>query len=67
MCAKCADGEPVNIDGMVNAVDVQLVINDALGLEVSEDCDIDRDGRVNAVDVQLVINAALDVDISGSL
>jgi len=57
----------MNIDGMVNAVDVQLVINDALGLEASEDCDIDRDGRGNAVDVHLVINAALDVDISGSL
>ena len=54
----------VNGDETVNAVDVQLVINDALGLSVGWDCDINDDDTVNAVDVQLVINAALGIDIS---
>lgn len=51
----------VNYSGKVDAVDVQLVINAALGMDVPVDCDIDRDGRVDAVDVQLVINAALEL------
>ena len=46
-------------DGRINAVDVQLVINRALGLSVPQNCDVDGDGKVNAVDVQLVINGAL--------
>ena len=52
---------PGDVDGnsVVNAVDVQLVINEALGITGPHDCDIDGDGVVNAVDVQLVINAAL--------
>ncbi len=54
----------VNNDETVNAVDVQLVINDALGLSVGWDCDINDDDTVNAIDVQLVINAALGIDIS---
>ena len=49
----------VNNDGQTNAVDVQLVINDALGLPADADADIDKDGKTNAVDVQLVINGAL--------
>jgi len=55
----------VNGDGVVNAVDVQLVINAALGIEIdpSYDADINGDGTVNAVDVQLVINAALGIAI----
>ena len=57
----------VNIDGTVGAVDVQLVINDALGLDVPWNCDINCDGRVDAVDVQLVINSALRLDISEAL
>ena len=59
-------GEPGDIDGdgEVNAVDVQLVINAALGIDIGElDADINGDGQVNAVDVQLVINAALGIDI----
>jgi hypothetical protein len=51
----------VNRDGAVNAIDVQLVINAALGLLVDYDCDVDEDGTVNAIDVQLVINAALGI------
>lgn len=43
----------------VDAVDVQLVINSALGLEDRYDCDVSGDAKVDAVDVQTVINAAL--------
>ncbi len=46
-------------NGAVDASDVQLVINAALGIDTGYDCDIDGDGVTNAVDVQLVINAAL--------
>lgn len=54
----------INDDGEVNAVDVQLVINAALGIAIGEfDADVNGDGTVNAVDVQLVINAALGIDI----
>ncbi|MBI5095461.1 MAG: VCBS repeat-containing protein [Candidatus Hydrogenedentes bacterium] len=50
----------VNYDGVVNAVDIQLVINGALSIDISPyNGDIDGDGQVNAVDVQLAINAAL--------
>jgi len=53
----------------VNAVDVQIVINDALGISTGHSCDVDMGGFVDAVDVQLVINAALhiviDHDIDG--
>jgi hypothetical protein len=51
----------LNADGAVNALDVQLVINAALGLPVIYDCDLNEDGQVNAIDVQLVINAALGI------
>lgn len=54
--------EDIDGDGRVNAVDVQLVINAALGLDVGElDADVNGSGSANAVDVQLVINAALGV------
>ncbi|MBI4558636.1 MAG: carbohydrate-binding protein, partial [Candidatus Hydrogenedentes bacterium] len=56
---NCGQPADVNSDGGVNAVDVQVVINDALGLDTGYNSDINRDGNVNAVDVQLVINAAL--------
>lgn len=51
----------VNRSGSVDAVDVQLVINMALGLNVDYNCDLDDNGSVNAVDVQLVINTVLGV------
>jgi hypothetical protein len=52
----------VNRDAAVNAVDVQLVINAALGLDISPvNADVDKSGVTDAVDVQLVINAALDL------
>jgi hypothetical protein len=49
----------VNGDGVVNATDVQLVINAALNLSTGYNCDMNKDNAVNAIDVQLVINAAL--------
>ncbi len=51
----------VNGDGFVNAIDVQLVINEALEIDTGYDYDINGDGTVNALDVQLVINAALGI------
>ena len=51
----------VNNDGVINAVDVQLVINAALGLPVEGEPDINGDNDVNAVDVQLVINGVLGI------
>ncbi|MBI5091281.1 MAG: PKD domain-containing protein [Candidatus Hydrogenedentes bacterium] len=55
----------VNLDGHVDAVDVQLVINAALSVPVASDTDVDFDAAhaTNAIDVQLVINAALGIVI----
>lgn len=56
------DAQPADIDrdGSVNAVDVQIVINAALGLNVNGmPTDVDGQNGTNAVDVQMVINAAL--------
>ncbi|MBI4556253.1 MAG: right-handed parallel beta-helix repeat-containing protein, partial [Candidatus Hydrogenedentes bacterium] len=49
----------VNGDAEVNALDVQLVINAALGVETIRLADLNGDATVDAVDVQLIINAAL--------
>jgi len=51
----------VNATDDVDAVDVQIVINQALGVETQLECDLDGNDSVNAVDVQLVINAALGI------
>ncbi|MBI5090989.1 MAG: hypothetical protein HZB26_00930, partial [Candidatus Hydrogenedentes bacterium] len=48
----------VNGDSHVDAVDVQLVINAALGLTTLYNCDVNG-GGVDATDIQLTINAAL--------
>jgi len=50
----------VNHDGYIDAVDVQLIINAALGLSPS-DLDVNQDDMANAVDIQLVINGALGI------
>jgi len=50
----------VNGDGLVNAVDIQLVINGALGLPTDFPTDVNTDDAVNAIDVQIVINTALE-------
>lgn len=53
-----------DVDGSatVNAIDVQLVINEALGISTGYQCDLNGDDQVNALDVQLVINAALGIE-----
>ncbi len=57
----------LNNDGQADALDVQLVINEALSVLTGYDCDLDGDGLVNALDVQIVINAALGVEIQGGI
>ena len=42
----------VNGDSVVNASDVQLYINKALGVTVEVDANVNSDGNVNAVDVR---------------
>jgi len=51
----------VNGSESIDTVDVQLVINEALGLSTGYNCDLSGDSAINAVDVQLVINAALGI------
>ncbi len=57
-----------NFDGVVEAVDVQLVVSASLGTDIGNyDADINNDYVIDAVDVQLVINATLGIDISGPI
>lgn len=49
----------VNGTRRVDAVDIQLVINELLGLPTGYICDVDDSGSVDTVDIQLVINATL--------
>jgi len=53
----------VNLDGVVNVLDVQLVINVILGNETDVGIvgrsDVSADGRVDVLDVQLIINTIL--------
>jgi len=49
----------VNADGVVDAGDIQLVINAALGMETPVPANVDQVGDINAIDVQLVIKNAL--------
>lgn len=51
----------VNADGRVNATDVQIVVNAALGMDVPVPAKVSGTGPVNAIDVQQVINAALGI------
>jgi hypothetical protein len=53
----------VNRDGVTNVADVQLIINEALGLSPPAN-DLNHDGVVNVADVQIVINAALGLGCS---
>ncbi|MBI4556376.1 MAG: hypothetical protein HY706_02220 [Candidatus Hydrogenedentes bacterium] len=59
----------VDASGAVDAVDVQVVINAALGVAGAFLTDLDYAGTTDAVDVQLVINVALglviDADYDG--
>jgi len=53
------DNFDINRDGTVNAVDLQMVLNAALGAAVGDTTDFNGDGRTDAVDVQLMVNALL--------
>ncbi|MBI1787504.1 MAG: hypothetical protein HYR60_08130 [Acidobacteria bacterium] len=48
----------INSDGLVDARDVQLVINQALGA-ASCTADLDQNGRCDVIDVQRVVNASV--------
>jgi len=49
----------VNRDGVVDARDVQLVINGVLGMDVPVPVDVTGSGSANAMDIQKTINALL--------
>jgi probable HAF family extracellular repeat protein len=53
----------VNQDDVVNVLDVQIMVNEALGGHSPLD-DLNGDGVVNVVDVQIDINAALQLGCS---
>jgi Zn-dependent metalloprotease len=55
------DTQPdINKDGKINAIDVQLVVNGALGrLTRTLNADVNSDYATDAVDVQLLINSVL--------
>jgi hypothetical protein len=48
----------VDQDGIVNVIDVQRIINEALGLIPATDS-LTGSGAVTVADIQIVINAAL--------
>jgi len=59
--AASAHPADLNKDKRINAIDVQIVINGALGVDTQEfETDVNGDGLTNAIDVQSVINAALN-------
>jgi hypothetical protein len=49
----------LNGDGVVNVVDVQLTIDQVLGIFPCTTADLQHSGQCNVVDVQRVVNAAL--------
>lgn len=59
--AAGAQGTDIDGSGAVDAIDIQLVVNAALGVPVPFDCDVDGNGTVDAIDIQRVVNAALGV------
>jgi hypothetical protein len=52
-----------NGDGKTTVADVQLIINESLGLELPVN-DLNSDGSVNVVDIQLVLSAVLNLGCS---
>ena len=54
-------GDACNLtgDGAVNVVDVQLAINQALGIAPCTSADLQHNGQCNVIDVERVVNAAL--------
>lgn len=55
--------EPADLDGngLVESVDIQLVINATLGVAIVPTSDVNGDGIINAADIQLVINTVLGI------
>jgi hypothetical protein len=49
----------LNGDGQINAADVQIAINQALGVVACTNADLVGNGQCNVVDVQRVINASM--------
>jgi hypothetical protein len=49
----------LNGDGVVNAADVQIAVNQAIGTSACSNGDVNHDGVCNILDVQTVINASL--------
>ncbi len=49
----------LNGDGTVNVVDVQLAINQALGLAACTTADLQQNGQCNVIDVQRIIDMVL--------
>jgi hypothetical protein len=49
----------LNGDGIVNSVDVQIAINQALGVTACTTAALTGNGQCNVVDVQRIINASL--------
>jgi hypothetical protein len=49
----------LNDDGLINAVDVQLVVNAALGLRACGAGDLNGDGVCDSTDIQRIVRAAL--------
>lgn len=49
----------LNSDGRVDVVDVQLGLNQALGVSSCTNADLSQDGQCDIVDVQRLVNAAL--------
>jgi hypothetical protein len=56
------EADPMDVDesGTIDSVDVQLVVNDVLGMSIRYNADVNRSGAVDAVDVQLIILAVLE-------
>jgi uncharacterized repeat protein (TIGR01451 family) len=55
----------LNMDGSLNVSDVQIIINEALGVTPATN-DLNHDGVVNVSDVQIAINAALGLGCTAS-
>jgi len=49
----------LNGDGVINILDIQLAINQALGISACSTADVNRDGQCNVIDVQLIIVGSL--------
>ena len=60
VAVKVNGGSPcdLNADGSVTVIDVQQVVNQALGMAPCT-ADLDKNGQCNIVEVQRVTNAAL--------